>query len=205
MEFVQYMQRLFGQVDRHLAEMTGKEHYCVQPFVIARNFISIMGEVFDMYTKGQLGLQGTPLGQSEITFRLKYIIRDLLFIPMMSTFEYYTIKLARTSPGSPAHSWIEDRGERSVHLSQLVPLIAQLERDKELWNFAIALRNDLVHFAGYARQTLPSPVSDFPIHMVEGQESEGVLRSYLSLLCALEESFFKFVQSVCHESLHREK
>ena len=74
MEFVQYMQQLFGQVDRHLAEMMGKDHHCVQPFVITRNSIGIMGEVFDMYTKGQSVLLGPPLGESEISFRLKYII-----------------------------------------------------------------------------------------------------------------------------------
>lgn len=197
MELEQYMQRLFGQVELHLTKMKGKEHQCIQPFVIANNSIVIIREVFDMYTKGQLGLQGPPLGGEEIRSRFKYIIRDLVFIPMMSTFEYYTIKLAQNSPGSPADSFIKARGERSVHLSQLVPLIAELERGKEVWNFAIALRNDLVHFAGYARQTLPSPLSDFPIHMVEGQESEAVLRSYISLLCDLEESFFSFVQSAC--------
>ncbi len=199
MEFVQYMRRLFGQVERHLTEMKGKEHHCVQPFVIIRNSIGITGEVLDMYTKGQSGLQGPPLGEEEIRFRLKYIVRDLLFISMMSTFEYYTIKLTQVGPASPARSWIEAKGERRVHLTQLVPRIAELERDEKLWNFAIALRNDLAHFAGYARQTRPSPVSDSPIHMVEGQESEGVLRSFLSLLCNLEESFFRFVQSTCSD------
>jgi len=191
------MQKLFRQVERHLAEMTGKEHHCVQPFVITKNHISIMGEVFDMYTKGQSGLQGPPLKEEEIAFRLKYIIRDLLFIPIMSTFEYYTIKLAQARPSSRAYEKIKAKGERRVHLSHLIPLIPELEQEEKLWNFAIALRNDLVHFAGYARQTLPSPVSDFPIHMIKGQESEGKLRSFLSLLCDLEDSFFRFVKSVC--------
>jgi hypothetical protein len=197
MEFVQYLQKLLKQVEGHMVEMTGKEHYCVQPFIIARNSIGIVGEVFDMYTKGQSGLQGPLLTKGEITFRLKCIIRDLLFIQLMSTFEYYTIKLAQIKPDSRACLEIKTKGERNIHLSNLIPLIPELEQEKRLWDFAIALRNDLVHFAGYARKTLPSPVPDFPIHMIEGQESKGNLRSFLSLLCYLEESFFKFVKSVC--------
>ena len=183
-----------------MVEMKGKEHHCVQPFVIVRNSISIAGELFDMYTKGQSGLQGPLLTEEEVTSRLKYIIRDLFFIQFMSTFEYYTIKLVQIKPDSRAYLEIKNRGERNIHLSNLVPLIPELDQEKRLWDFAIALRNDLVHFAGYARKTLPSPVPDFPIYMIQGQESKGNLRSFLSLLCYLEESFFKFVKSVCCNS-----
>ena len=71
----------------------------------------------------------------------------------------------------------------------------------DLWRFAINLRNDLVHFDGYARQSMSSPITDHPITMKLGDQSEGVLRSFLSITTAVED---RFASLLLPSSLYRD-
>lgn len=177
------------QVEEHIQMVSDRAglKLWIQPFIIINNRIVLLREICAKYGWRRPGERA--LTEKELGTRFKYIIRDLLFIGMMATLEYHTIKILAGLSDHPASEYIKKKDERKVHLSQLIKWIG----DESLWRFAIALRNDIVHFDAYARQTMESPDIEFPITMTQGEQASGVLRSSLSLSRELERSFYGFV------------
>ena len=198
MEIPEYLRHLHQQISQHLArakERPTADWANTQPFRVLLNRAGLTAEIYDALTRG-LGLLSPRMTEEQIRLRLKYIFLDFLFIGSMSTFEYYAIKNLASHPGHPASDWVQRRGERNVHLSHLITRIPEFNDDRDLWDFAVKLRNDVVHFDAYARQTIPSPITDYPIEMRIGEQAEGVLRSFLSLTERVEASFARFILSL---------
>lgn len=129
--------------------------------------------------------------------RLKNIYRDLLFTGTISAIEYNFIRLTNMCPQlDPQGKVMSKGGERKIHLSDIIEWNKDKLDDFHLWDFAIKLRNDVVHFDARGRQSMDSPKIDYPIIMKEGEEAEGKLRSFISLTRAIENSFFKIIPSL---------
>ena len=166
-------------------------------FLVLANRVAIAGEITDDYT-ARLTKIVDPLSQDEVSSRLKYVYRDLLFVGNMSSIEYYLVKYLQLYPALKAAQEILKRGERRVLMSQLLSWMSidDLLDDTYLWDFAVKFRNDVVHFDARARQTMESPNIEFPITMTEGEEATGVLRSLLSLSGSIERSFYSLISGL---------
>lgn len=158
------------------------------------NPLAMASEITDNYisriTSGKSSITPALLRQ-----RLKNVYRDILFIPTMSVFEYSFIKSLLLCTDLNASKKIRKTGSRNVKFSKLLKWVNEDEliNDNYIWVFSSYLRNDIVHYDAICRHTMDCPQIDFPISMVEGKMSEGVLRSFISLAKALEDSFFNFI------------
>ena len=130
--------------------------------------------------------------------RLKNIYRDLLFVGTISAIEYHFIRLTGMCTQLVPHGEVVSKErQRQIHLSQIIKWNkGRFKDDFYLWDFAIKLRNDIVHFDARGRQSMGAPKIAHPVIMTEGEEAQGNLRSFTSLTRALENSFFKIIPSI---------
>jgi len=160
------------------------------------NRIVMVREVTDDYIKRLINPRFT-LTEVLMKQRLKNIYRDLLFIGTMSAMEYNIIRLTIICPKLDQQGKVTSKGgERNIHFSDIIKWNRDKLDDFHLWDFAIKLRNDIVHFDARGRQSMDSPRISFPIIMKEGEEAQGNLRSFISLTRAIENSFFKIIPSL---------
>lgn len=149
----------------------------------------LVRQITDDYMKHYL----KPLNPDEAMLIqcLKVIYRDVLYIGTVSSIEFNFIRLTRISSQLDPHKKVNsEEDERNTHLSNIIKWNKGKIDDLYLWDFAIKLRNDIVHFDARGRQTMDSPDIEFPITMRVGEEAQGVLRSFVSITKALENSIF---------------
>ncbi|MBI2171648.1 MAG: hypothetical protein HYU30_06465 [Chloroflexi bacterium] len=193
-DVAEYLKGTYQQVVGHLHATEQFGHFFHQPFVVIVNRVIISTEMLEaVFLLGQRPAQ-QPLTADEMRSRLTYLFRDMLFVGSMSTMEYYLIQILMSCPHHPAHEAIQKKGgPRRVGLPDFMPWL----QDSALWEFAIQFRNDAVHYNAVGRRTIPSPQQlDFPIIVTEGQEAQGVLRSFVALTKALEMSYYNLLTSL---------
>ena len=193
-----YLREFHNQTENHVEILSSRQSGSADvshAFVVLGNRIAIAGEITDNYI-ARFASSADQLSQDEISSRLKYVYRDLLFVGNMSSIEYHLVKYLQLYPNLKAAQEIVKRGERRVLMSQLLSWIDDLLDDAYLWDFAVKFRNDVVHFDARARQTMPSPNIEFPITMAEGEEATGVLRALLSLSKSIELSFYSLISGL---------
>ena len=187
-----YLRGFYKDLQQHLSDAEKKQGptaELAQAFRVISNRVLIVGEISDRYLDGHLT-------EDDAQLRLKYVYRDLLFTGTMSTIEYHLVKGLLLCPDLEAAQKIRHRGKRRVHLSNLVEWLGDMLDDSYLWDFCIKLRNDIVHDDAIGRQSMESPDIEFPVTMKEGEQAEGVLRSFVSLSRAIERSFFQLVMKL---------
>ena len=199
-----YLREFYDDVQDHVDKAAKKEvrpGELSQAFKIINNRIVIVGEITDNYKK-RLIRPMSPLTQNEVRERLKYVYRDILFVGTMSTIEYYFIRWLPFWPALPdATKKVMSKGagwEREIHLSDMIGWAKEKHMidDFYLWDFCVKLRNDIVHFDAIGRQTMKSPNISYPVMMKQGKQAGGVLRSFISLSRAIENSLLKFVMNL---------
>ena len=193
-----YLKEFYDELQTHVSEVATKEAHegeLSQAFKVISNRVVIAREISDDYMK-RLSSPVSPLSEDQVTQRLKYVYRDLLFVGTMSTIEYYFIQSLLLYPELDATKKIKRRGERKVHLSNLIVWAKDMLDDFYLWDFCIKLRNDIVHFDAIARQSMESPDISYPVIMRQGKQASGLLRSFISLSWVIENGFFKFIMNL---------
>jgi hypothetical protein len=193
-----YLRDFYKQVNEHLAIIQEKEKErgsLSQAFAVIGNRIAICGDITHYHIERIAGKK-SKFNKEDLGKRLLYVYRDVIFAGMMSTIEYYFIKTVLMYPDLDAAKRILMKGpgcERRVNFSDLIGWVKDMLDDYYLWDFAVKLRNDIVHYDAIARHTVKSPNIEFPINMKQGQMSVGKLRSILSLSKGIDNSYFKFV------------
>jgi len=120
-----YLCEFYQELQEHIKKVAQKEARkgeLSQAFRVLSNRVAICGEITEDYM-GRLARPTSPLLQDEVRQRLKYVYRDVLFVGIMSTVEYYFIRSLLLYPQlEPAKKIINkgSRGERTVHLSHLI-------------------------------------------------------------------------------------
>lgn len=199
-----YLRKFYEELQSHIDKVANKEAHrgqLSQAFKVLNNRVAIVGEITDDYMK-RLARTTSPLTQNEVRERLKYVYRDILFVGTMSTVEYYFIRWLPLWPILPdAAKKVMSTGagwERKVYLSKMIKWANKknLIDDFYLWDFCVKLRNDIVHFDAIGRQTMKSPNIGHPVTMRQGVQASGVLRSFISLSRAIENSLFKFAMNL---------
>jgi len=200
MEVIEYLNQIRGTVKKHIGKLKSKEEKytnkkLAKPFEDISNKINIAIPLTTQVLKTQFTSSETTNLISIRKQILKTIYRDFLFIATMSSIEYHFAKILLQFPKYNTAKEIRKNGVRKVALKELVDWSydERLLSNFDLWDFARCARNDIVHQNAIARHTKPSPITDFPIDMNQGQGLSGNLRSLLSLTKAVEDSFFQMV------------
>ncbi len=194
------LQDYYRRIKEHEKLLENQEHDIIQPFTSCRNSAYMFADIYAMYTNidGKQTISAN-LTEEDVIVRLKYMLFDLVFVPFMSTTEYYAIKLGQKDEQSEAYKMIiKSKDPRSVKFSELIKKLPQIKDNQELWNFAISLRNDYVHYDGYARNSMTCPIKGITITMKEGERSGCTFSSLIELISELENSFFSFTNSLYH-------
>src|SRR3990172_9601771 len=132
------LQDYYRQIEEHQDSLRNQGHDIVQPFTSFRNSAYFFADTYAMYTNidGKQTISAN-FSQHDVELRLKYMLLDLVFVPFMSTAEYYAIKLGQKDPHSASYAKIHEKTERRTQLSHLIGLIPQLNEKKNIWDFAI--------------------------------------------------------------------
>ena len=154
-----YLETVLRQVDDHkeaLDKTSGCPPELIQCWVVLHNYVLTASK-----TIGFADNEATKGGwtQKEWQQTCKYILRDSLFVPVMSRIEYTFIVTCRSLPYIPPAIWMKEhkKDERSVYLKDLIREAGSAVKDQYLWEFAINFRNDVVHFNAIGRQSMVSP------------------------------------------------
>ena len=130
---------------------------------------------------------------------IKIVLRDLLFIPTISVFEYNLllmlpdIKAPKTCSEVVKKSSV--RAVRYIKFNKLVSWLGEdkLLKEEKLWRFALKIRNDIVHFNSIALSSESSPNENVKIYVIENFPITGEITSFVNLVKILEEDLYQLV------------
>ena len=197
-----YLKKMDAAVATHIDRIILKENRTgkdlVKPFAEICNKINItlaITNCLEQYPfKREPTDTNTTMAKKAVEAEKK-LYRDFLFVATMSAIEYYFCQILLQYPNYQTTSKIRKKGVRKVNILTLVKWAYEekILLDHVLWDFIISARNDIVHHNAIARDTKPSPITDFPIDMLQGQQLSAKIRGLLSLTKHIEESFFNLV------------
>ena len=195
---ITYLEEMRNALKEHIGELKSKENgtgkNLVKPFSDISNKVNIVIPITHCIQERLQHFKiNTPATPKDIWAQvLKTVYRDFLFVATMSTIEYYFPRILLQYPKYQSSRVDKKTMHDLIDWASREGILA----DEYLWRFANYARNDIVHRNAFAKSAMKSPILDFPIEMVEGQQLSGKLRSLLSLTKHVETSFFNAVFSL---------
>lgn len=200
LDVIEYLKAFYSIVQRQEQEAGARwpnqqDRLRFPKIVVSR--ISMVGAILSDLSLGRLASLQLR-GSGSVPEFVKVLMRDLLFVGLFSYIEYEIyFHLGRQRAQFPTVRAKLSGDLRKAKFSDMISWANRdgLIDDMDLWTFALGVRNDIVHFDGYARQTKPSPKNlDYEIIMSEGEQLSGKLRSFPALTKGIELSAFELLK-----------